>query len=225
MIFGLRSWKTYKVLKNAYSKMFAELGIGIALAMYFYGVTPLLFPDNRAYLGLAYLIALIPLVLGLNQSSRASLKALGFDSLEASMKYIVPSVLIIFFVLHFQHPPLPAIYENGIISWGVPFPFQYVFAVLVTPLALLTGIFLFTAKTISRKAFVKKTLFSITFFLGGLGGGLGVVLFTSYTMLLIFYIAMFIGFAFLGTMILVDIFMKEEASGNDEKTQIFTSKP
>ncbi len=219
--FGFRALKSYKKTGNEYSLMFVHVGFGAGLGFLWDGV-PVLITTKSSVLGFSVVVGIVFTVWGLIQSSRVALRAWGAMRAERVIFYLMPALTIVYVTTQTMYLPMPAILQYGVIDWNIFFPFNLFFSLLITPLAVITGIFLFISKTESQKAIVKKTLFSMTFMIGGLAGGIGVIWAHGFMPLLLSYITMAFGFLMLYIMIFVDFLMGEEKTATT-KTQVFAS--
>ncbi|QQG42489.1 MAG: hypothetical protein HYW15_03210 [Candidatus Giovannonibacteria bacterium] len=210
--YGLRNLRAYQQTKNDYSLMFFRVGLGVAIAEYFYGIPLLFLPINSYLNGLSYLLAIFPLFVGLNYALRFILKAWDYHNTEKVVAVLIPFVVLIFFLFHLHAVPMPLYFLLGLfrfVDWRVLYPYDLIWAALLFLTTVLPGIYFLAVKVETKKAFLKKILFGIVFVLGGLGG-IVIVVFSGYPILLVWaFIIQFIGFSALGSIFLVDIFLKE----------------
>lgn len=208
--YGLRNLRAYKITKNEYSLMFFRVGIGVGIAEYIYGIPALVMPGNSNLNGFLYMLAFFPLFLGLNEALRFALRGWGYDLWEGAMSVSMPLFVAIFFWFHLSAIPRTAVDAFGLIHWGVLYPYDVLFTVFLAAVTIIPGIFFLTAKVHDRKAVFKKILFGIAFVFGGTGGFGVVLLDETFLPLLFSFIMQFLGFAVLGSIFLVDIFMKDD---------------
>ncbi len=210
LLYGIKSYYTFKETRNEFHRLFFHLGIGVALAFYFYGFPNLLYPTRYNLSGVFYILSFIPLFWGLGEALKVTLLAWNYEDLERFTSFLIPLFTVLFVIWHFSAIPAASIDEFGLIHWGVKAPYdivQVLFGLLIT---LLPGLFLLLTDAPSKKAFYKKILFGLTFVLGGIGGYGVTLLDETFLPLLAAYLVEFIGFVFLSILFLIDIFMKEE---------------
>ncbi|MDP2668800.1 MAG: hypothetical protein Q8P07_03145 [bacterium] len=140
----------------------------------------------------------------------------GYKTTAIFAKIAVPAVIGLLIILNIvMQSPHSYIDNYGIIHWDINYPFNILWFMSGILITLMPLIFLFTAKPKNQKASAKKTLFTITFLLGGLGGW-STVIFQSPILLAAAFSIFFLGFLSLAIMTILDITMKDDDSENTD---------
>lgn len=218
LIYSFHYWKIWKKTGNEYSRMFWQLGLWVALGEILYGVPALIYPaalETQAFLWFVGSFAIFTgIAWGPLQVSLISWKYFG---LAAFAKFAIPASIIILSAINLINK-FPSIYMDkyGLIHWNISYPYNLIWFIAGIAETFVPAIFLFMSRTESQKAIVKKTLFSITFLLGGLGGW-GTAIFKDTVYLAISFTLFFLGFFALAIMAILDISMKDELNENSRK--------
>lgn len=224
IIYAFRYLRIYRKTANKYSKDFFYLGIWAGIGEYLYGAPPLFygyFIMPQFIKGIIWLTSSFFLFLGINEAIYVAMIAWNKEKIGKSMKYYGPFAVGLFVLLNVINMPNPQIDSYGLLHWNVPYPFNIIWFVGGLLITIIPALFLYSSKTESKKAMIKKMFFSITFFLGGLGGW-GTVIVNDPFLLSLSFAIFFLGFLSLGIIILIDIFMKEEKNDATDK-QVFAS--
>jgi hypothetical protein len=214
-LYGVKSWLTYKQTGNLYSKMFSRLGLVVSIAFILWGLPLLFYPKNHRLAGMAYVLATIPYFIALNEPVKVALNAWEKYTLQKIAAFGVPIYAIIFSLLHLQNLPKAYVDDFGIINWDVPFPFNLITVISGIIVAIIPAWFLFFAKTTSRKAAIKKNLFSLTFSFASIAGWFLIILSGHPIVLIILFTFFLIGFISLALLMLIDVFMKESDTAKE----------
>ncbi len=198
--------------------MFWFLGIWVGAGLYLNGVPHLFYPSASDIKGYFWLLGSIALFIGFYNPIHVALMAWGKPNLSTLANTVIPVIILCLTLFTITNIPTPFTDSYGIIHWNLSYPlnaFWFAAGVLFT---MIPAIFLFRAKSKSRKSNIKKTLFSIAFVLGGLGGW-GNIMTRDTTLLAISFTIMFFGFLTLAAMSAIDIFMKEENNETAQKQE------
>ena len=197
-IYSMRQFKANREKRNFYALRFARLSMGVTIAFLLYGLPNLIHPGNPIINGFFYVLAIPPLLLGLNEGLKVAFEAWNLEKAGKFAIRFFSVIIILFFLSHLLAIP-SGILDSGLIRWHVDYPYNIVFGLLVLAQALPIGFFLLITRTESKKVIVKKILFGFTFILGGLGGMAVVPLaYSSFSLLL-----------FVGIIFLLDLYLKE----------------
>ncbi len=201
----LRAWKK---TRNEYSKMFWKFGLWTTFAFYLFGIPSLFYPEDEYFKLILYLISSSAIFIGITGPLQVALIAWDKKSLAGAAKLFVPLFAILLSVVNSNYYSPMFTDKYGLIHWNITYPFNLIWFAAGLSITALPAWFLLMANTPSQKAIVKKTLFSITFLLGGLGGW-STVFDLGTIVLAISWFAMFLGFLALAAMIFIEIFMQE----------------
>ena len=202
--------KIWKKTGNIYSKMFWELGLWIAFAEYLYGFPLLIYPEPHYIKSILWFLASFAVFTGIARGPlQIALISWGYENAAKIARFIVPLGIGFLSLINFLYYRPSSYTDNyGIIHWDINHPFDLLWFTAGILVTFIPAIFLFLSKAESKKAIVKKALFSITFLFGGLGG-LGTVIFKDQLLLAVSFMIFFLGYVALAAMVVMDITMKE----------------
>ena len=206
--YGLWFRSAYKKTGNEYTKMFFRLGMIESLSLGFYGIPIFINAETVRANGVFYILGTLAFFVAIYNPFLVTLTSWNKIALTKFFKIAMPLFILILGAVHTVHIPAPSVDVYGIIHWNVSYPFNIVVAALGMSAALVSGYFLFTMPAKNAKTAVKKTLFSITFLLGGIGGW-SMILTTNTILLAASFGIMFLGFTALWAMFFVELIMKE----------------
>ncbi|OGF70449.1 hypothetical protein A3C73_02600 [Candidatus Giovannonibacteria bacterium RIFCSPHIGHO2_02_FULL_44_11] len=215
-MYALHYLRLFRKNGNEYSKMFFQLGCWVSFGFFLYGIPSLIYPEAHQWKGLLWFLASFCIVIGTIKPTQVALIAWEnkFDKLAG---LAIPSVAALIFLTHiFTIIPSPYTDNYGLIHWGIIYPFNFIIFMTGILITAIPAVFLFTAEVTGKKAAIKKTIFSITFLLGGLGGW-GNILTNNAALLILSWSAMFFGFLLLGTMLIIEVVIKEPDLKKEEQ--------
>lgn len=166
---AIRFLDSFRVSGNEYSRMFYRLSAGLGFSFLFYGLPYLFVPNMPIVHGVSYVLGAIPLFWGMSYAIRTTFLVWGFDRVARYIQPMMTIIVIIFVLAHARAIPEPSI-ESGIIIRNVPYPFDYIFAVLLFISALFPVIMFFSEPVYGQATFIKKILLGIVWLFGGIGG-------------------------------------------------------
>ena len=209
-IFAMRSFHTYRARQNALSWFFIWVGLGVAGTFYLYGIPTLLWPERAELHGFLFLLSYFPLFLGTNFALLFVLRAKEMHGLRRVATFGIPLLAAILFFANLSAIPETRITSDGLIHWGTAFPYDILLAALLFFTTILPGILLLFLPARSFQASLKKVLLAGALIGGGFAGS-AIAIFDEYTLVLrALFLAQFVAFSFLGSMVFIDIFVKEK---------------
>lgn len=207
--FGARNYFAYLKNRNDYNKMFYNLGLGVSFSMLIYGF-PLLIISSSKINGIFYILAALPLFWGLSYAVKFSLLIWNYNKVEKIFTYAAPVVVLVFVFMHFTNIPLPVV-VNGILIRNVPFPYDYIFAVLLSVVTIFPSVAFFRNPVKSKRGIIKKTLFGTALVIGGIGGLGIVIVHESINLIFSLHILLFTAFLILIAVSMVDLFFESKS--------------
>lgn len=207
-MYALHYLRLFKKNSNEYSKMFFQLGCWVSFGFFLYGVPSLVYPEAHILKGFLWFLASFCIVMGTVKPTQVALIAWG-KNLSGAVGLFVPVIAGVMFISHIIiNIPAPFTDSAGLIHWNIIYPFNIIIFMAGILITIIPAVFLLTAEVSGQKAAIKKTLFGITFLLGGLGGWSN-ILTDNATLLIFSWSAMLCAFLILGAMLIIEMAIKE----------------